>query len=188
MDLTFKLIPEDLSNYRYAVRDRLTALPGNGIWSKHWVRAGLTISAGAGLFLILDRVVPGLTGHELSMTELGLGIVMGFAFFLAILWLNHFEQAKKLVRADGPTMSEHTVSVNTTGLNVTAPHMTAHYAWAAFQDVTAVRNLVVLWIEPAFGLVIPKRAFANDEARDAFIAAIEARRTESGLPRAGSFA
>ena len=73
MDLTFKLIPEDLSNYRYAVRDRLTALPGNGIWSKHWVRAGLTIPAGAGtcdpgLFCAQDGTcVKGLgTGEDCS--------------------------------------------------------------------------------------------------------------------------
>jgi len=53
--------------------------------------------------------------------------------------------------------------------------------------VSFERDLVVLWLEPSVGVVIPQRAFANVDARDAFVAAVEARRKEASLPRAGSF-
>ena len=188
MEVTFRLIPDDLTNYRYAVRDRLARIPGQGLWSQHWARAGVIFLSSLVLFLVLDSVVPRITGARLSMVELVIGFVIGIAVLLGMFWLNHFDQAKKLVRPDGPTLSEHTVSAGASGLSVSATHMSAHYAWGAIEDVTQERGLVVLWLEPSLGLVIPQRAFANPQERETFVAAIAARRSEAGLPRAGSFA
>lgn len=188
MDVTFRLKPQDLANYRYAVRDRLQALPAAGFWQQQWVRAMLIISASLALFLFVDAIIPFITGRQLAGTELGTGFVIGIVFLLGLLWLQYFDQSRILVRPDGPTLSEHTVVVNSSGVHVTAPHMIAHYSWPAIQDVTTDRDLVLFWLEPSFGVVVPSHAFQSTVARDAFIDAVKARRTEFGLPRAGSFA
>ena len=187
MDVTFKLNPQDLVNYRYAVRDRLQAVPAAGFLQKRWVRAMMITGASAALFVIIDAIIPVMTGRQLAGAELGAGFAIGIMFLLGLLWLQYFDQSRVLVRPDGPTLSEHTVVVNTSGLHVTAPHMMAHYSWPAIQDVTTDRDLVLFWLEPSFGLAVPQHAFQSTVARDAFIAAVKARRTESDLPRAGSF-
>jgi hypothetical protein len=187
MDVTFRLIQDDLANYRYVVRDHMAKVPDSGFWSKPWVRATAVLVATFVCLQVFDRLIVQFTGHPASYVELAIGFVAGGAFVLCLLWVHHWDQTRKLVRLDGPTLSEHTVSVNTSGLTMSAPHMTAHYMWPAIQEVTKARGLVVLWLEPSVGLAVPERAFPNPEACQEFIAAIEARRTESVLPRAGSF-
>ncbi len=188
MDVTFRLSQDDLSNYRYAVRDHLAKIPDTRFWGKPWVR-GLAVFIAAFVCLqVFDWLIVQFKGRPASFVELAIGFMAGAALVLVLFWVHYWDQTRKLVRPDGPTLSEHTVTVNTSGLSVAAPHMTAHYTWSAVQEVTKQRGLIVLWLEPSVGLVIPERAFASLEACQAFVDAIEARRTESELPRAGSFA
>jgi hypothetical protein len=188
MDVTFRLIQDDLSNYRYAVRDHLAKVADDRFWATPWVRWTALFVAAFVCLQVFDWLIVQFTGQPASYVELATGFLAGAFLVLGLLWMNHWDQTRKLVRPDGPTLSEHTISVNTSGLSVTAPHMTAHYTWSVIKELTNERGLVVLWLEPSVGLVIPERAFPNTEARQKFIAAIEARRTESELPRAGSFA
>ncbi len=188
MDVTFKLNEQDLSNYRYAVRDRMDKIAVGGIWHKPVVRWIALFVVTFGLLQVLDQLLPIVTQEPVSHLELTLGFVAGAAVVLGFMWLHYLDQSKKLVRADGPTLSEHTVTITPSGLSAAAPQMSAHYAWPVIQDVTDERGLVLLWLEPGLGLAIPHHAFTNSDVRAAFVAAIEARRTESELPRAGSFA
>lgn len=187
MDVTFRLIQDDLANYRYVVRDHMAKIPDGGFWSKPWVRGMALFVAVFVSLQVFDKRIVQFTGHPASFVELAIGFLAGGALVLCLLWIHHWDQTRKLVHPDGPTLSEHTVSVNTSGLSVSAPHMTAHYTWPAIQEVSKERGLVVLWLEPSVGLVVPERAFPNPETCQEFIAAVEARRTESVLPRAGSF-
>ncbi|MEQ1576618.1 MAG: hypothetical protein ABL894_03100 [Hyphomicrobium sp.] len=187
MNVTYRLSPRDLTSYRYAVRDRLNSLPAKGILNQHWARAVLILGGSAGLFILLDGVLPRLTGRPLTLPELAIGFFVGLAACLAVLWLNYFDQSKRLVDPEGPALSEHTISLSASGLNVDAAHMNSHFDWPAIRDVSVERGLVILWLEPSMGVAIPVQAFAGVEARDDFVASIEARRTEAELPRAGSF-
>jgi hypothetical protein len=188
MEVTFTLKEQDLVNYRCAVRDRLEKMTAGGFWSQPAVRWIALFAGTAGLLVMLDQVLPVVTQRPISPLELVIGFIAGAALVLGFMWLHYLDQSKKLVRADGPTMSEHTMTINPSGLGAAGPHMTAHYAWPLIQDVTVERGLVLLWLEPGLGLAIPQHAFKSTEVRDAFVAAIEVRRTESDLPRAGSFA
>ena len=188
MDVTFRLTPADLSNYRYAVRDRLGKVSDGSLWSRPVVRWAAFFLTTVALLQLLDRLVPSHTGAPVSAIELSLGFLFGATLVLGLLWLHYWEQTKKLVSDDGPTLSEHTIAVNTSGVSVTAPHLTAHYAWPAIQEVTRERGLIVLWLEPSVGLAVPEHAFSRAGGADDFVAAIASRRTEAELPRAGSFA
>jgi len=183
--ITYSLTPKDIANYRLAVRDRINLVPGTGLLSKDWVRAIALLGVSLVVVLLVDALLHAVTGERLSLVAFVAGLLTGAALVIAMLWVNHFDQEKKLVRPDGPTFSEHSVSVTTSGLSVSAPHMSVHYVWPIIQAVSFERDLVVLWLEPS--VVIPQRAFANVDARDAFVAAVEARRKEASLPRAGSF-
>ena len=188
MDITFCLTPQDVGNYRAAVRDRLNAVPNVGILNQHWVRAAIVIAISAALSIVIGMLVPAVTGAPLAPLELLIGFAAGLVFTLGMLWINHLDQAKKLLRSDGPTLSEHSVSVAGSGLSVTAPHSTVHYAWPIIQDVSIARGLVLLWLEPSSALAVPERAFKSLETRDKFISDSEMRQAEAKLPRAGSFA
>jgi hypothetical protein len=183
MDVTYRLTPDDLSNYRYIVRDRLQKMAGPSSFGSTIQRA---FAAFAAAVLVTFGVLFFAGDH--ALVPYIVGILFGAGLVLAMFWLTYYDQEKKLVDRDGPTLADHTIAVNASGLNVSAPHLTAHYVWKAFRDVTRERGLIVLWLEPSLGVVIPERAFSSVGTLEEFLSAVEARRTASVLPRAGSFA
>jgi hypothetical protein len=49
-------------------------------------------------------------------------------------------------------------------------------------------TVVVLWLEPGMGVVVPRSAFANAAAEADFVDRVRALVVEAKLPRAGTFA
>ena|SRR5579871_3050326 len=73
-------------------------------------------------------------------------------------------------------MDENTVAITGTLSEV-------RYAWPAFTQVTAARELLCLWIGPQSAVIIPYRAFASNEALRAAIAFIEQKIAAVKSPR-----
>lgn len=75
----------------------------------------------------------------------------------------------------GPTLGPTRLTIAVDGLVIERELMSAKYKWAALQSVELAKDAIVLPLEPGIGLIVPKKAFANDAARYAFAADISAR-------------
>ena len=173
MQFDYQLTQQDLAAYQYAVKDRLVKLSrssGNGFSS---MAAGLT----AALFasgLAVALVLPKLSGHRLALEELFAGFFLGAIALLAANWLNYFHQRRFIVKQDGPALSRHSVTVEPGGLRISGQNVEHTSLWPLFSEVQALKTIIVLWIEPAQGIVIPKGAFANDVAAQEFLTNVSA--------------
>jgi hypothetical protein len=73
----------------------------------------------------------------------------GVAVSFAMMWSRQKRLSGKVVKSDGPTMSEHRVSVAEDGIRSSSRH-----------------------IEPGAGALVPRNAFANPAAEAAFLEAV----------------
>jgi hypothetical protein len=186
-EIVFDVRQEDLTAYHYTVRDRLLKFTPKAWWETDAVRASALFGVAALTFAGLDAAAPSILGRSLEVVELLAGFVLGLLMAVALMWLSYWDQIRRAVRKDGPTLGEHTVRLNGEGLAVSIRDGEARYAWRAFQGVTRQRGLLTVWLEPGVGIMIPERAFAGEAERVQFTAEIEARLADAKLPRAGSF-
>ena len=179
MDIRFQLTRQDLANYQFAVRNRVAARPRRESPWKEILLAlafGLVLLAAVtGAFLTL----PHFTHRRIAEPEMAVGFFMGVTFMLASLWLNYFRQRRNVVNEGGPTLSPHLLSVEPQGLRITGPNLEHSYLWPIFKDITEFKSLLVLWMEPAHGLIIPHSAFGDEVSLKAFIEEVRAHISQS---------
>jgi YcxB-like protein len=91
-------------------------------------------------------------------------------------WILRFRQvARKISAASKQTETDYEVVCDASGVTWRSPKTEARVAWGSIERVVRYEPLVVLWVDITQGLAIPTRAFADDEARQAFVAAVAAR-------------
>lgn len=76
---------------------------------------------------------------------------------------------KRYLRPGGVMLGHRTLTMSRDGLRIEASNFEARYTWAIFDTITVHKTIVVLWTDPAAGVLIPKDAFENPEARAAFV-------------------
>jgi hypothetical protein len=96
----------------------------------------------------------------------------GVAVSFAMMWSRQKRLSGKVVKSDGPTMSEHRVSVAEDGIRSSSRHIDHVYRWSAFEGLTVHDGVIVLWTEPGAGALVPRNAFANPAAEAAFLEAV----------------
>jgi hypothetical protein len=187
-EVSFELTPADLAAYQYAVRDRLTKLAPKQWWETDAIRATVLFGIAAVTYAGLDWAAPWLLGRPLELVEFLIGFWLGLLLAIGLMWMTYWDQRRRMVRPDGPTLGEHVVRLTNEGVSINLRDSDARYTWRAFEDITEQRGLISLWLEPGIGLIIPAHAFAKDTERVQFFSELKTRMTESNLPRAGSFA
>ena len=86
---------------------------------------------------------PELTGRPFALLEFVCGFVGGVAVSFAITWRRHKRLSGKVVKADGPAMSEHHVSVAEEGIRSSSRLIDHVYRWSAFEGLTVHDGVIV---------------------------------------------
>ena len=94
------------------------------------------------------------------------------AVSFAITWGRYKRLSGKVVKADGPTLAEHRVSVADDGISSTSRLVDHVYRWSAFEGVTVHDGVIVLWTDPGAGALVPRSAFSAPAAEAAFLEAV----------------
>jgi YcxB-like protein len=179
IELSYKLKPENLASYQFAVRNRIKHTPG--VWWKSLTAQILTTFAlVACIALLIVTVFPRLglgTFHPMSALA---GFLIGGLFTVVANWLHYFSARDRIVRPDGPTFSAHTMMVEDSGLTVKSARGESRYKWSLFDAVTERSDIIVLWYEPAGGIIVPHAAFETPAAATAFVDFVSTRITARG--------
>jgi hypothetical protein len=186
-DLVFKFEPAHLKAYQKLASARAYGEKRGGSWEGEWVRFILCALGVAAGLAVADLSIPALTGRPLAYLELLLGFVAGIGIIVAAMWWRYARSWHRAFRNDGPTMSEHRINLTPDGVRSISLQTDTLYRWAAWDEVTVQGDVIVLWIEPGAGALIPRSAFADHAAENQFVEHIRARIAEAKLPRAGSF-
>ena len=179
MELQYRLTRQDLANYQYAVRNRVVARTRR---ESPWKEILLALAFGLVLLAVVTGALltlPHFTNRRFAEPEMAVGFFIGVTFMLASLWLNYFRQRRKVVNEGGPTLSPHVLSVEPQGLRITGPNFEHSYLWPIFKDITQFKTQVVLWMEPASGLIIPRSAFGDEMSLKAFVEEVRGHISQS---------
>ena len=172
MNFDYQLTSQDLSQYQFAVRNRLArGVRKLGVLSHLGWALALTIPVMAAVVLAA-WALPRFSRHHFAFEELAIGFFTGVTFVFAATWLNYFRQRRLLVKPSGPTLSLHHLSLEEAGLRIATDKIETSSRWSLFDEITAYKNIFVLWIEPGQGIVVPKSAFADEAGVSAFLSAV----------------
>ncbi len=186
-ELTFNLTPAELTAYQFAVRDRLLKDMPKAWWEREGVRAVALVVLTALSLVLADALIGRSLDREAEPIELAVGMVIGSELVIAAVWITYYDQRRRLVRPDGPTLGEQTLKVSGDGLDLALSNISVRYRWPAFQHVSRARGLLLMWIEPGSAIGLPERAFESVAALEAFEAEVRAHLVEAKLPKAGAF-
>jgi hypothetical protein len=168
-DVGYRLSAQDIADYHFAVRDRLSRKVRDLGVAFHMAWASVLGAAAAVAFVASAELLPRLTQRHFANEEFLLGLGFGMVFFVAASWLNYFIRRRVLLKPDGPTYAPHSVKIEANGLHLITPFNDTLHRWELFDGVTRYKGVIVLWIEPGMGIVVPRRSFADDAAATAFV-------------------
>ena len=86
---------------------------------------------------------------------------------------------RKQVRGTLNAFEPKTVVLDTAGVTVTGQLSRTHWHWAAISKLALERGLILIWIGGSTPFIIPDRSFAGPAERDAAIAFVRARLSET---------
>jgi hypothetical protein len=91
-------------------------------------------------------------------------ICTSFCGWLTQRWLN-----KNWLPDNSRSLSEVRLKLVGDGIESSAQMTTSKYAWQAFTDISQSGDLVILWLDRAQAVIVPERAFTNEEMHQTFI-------------------
>jgi YcxB-like protein len=168
IEVTYRFEHEHLQAYRRLASNRVDALHSDADM-QWWIWMIAYPVLAAALLAAECLILPKLTGRPFAWPELLLGLAGGIAVCIALMWRRYRWFYIRAVRRGGPTMAEHHTIVSADGLTTETDVVQAMYRWGAFDGVTVKDGIIVLWLEPGAGLLVPCNAFAGPEAETAFL-------------------
>jgi hypothetical protein len=170
IELTYRFDPKHLHLYQKLTNDRSAGRgrSGEDTWGLFLVSTLVVAAFLAGAEILF----PGLTGEPFAMAEFVAGFVTGIAVILAVMWRRYYRVSRAALRTDGPTLSEHRLTVAADGLRTFSQLTEGYYRWPAFEEVTVEDGVIVLWIEPGAGVLVPRSAFDSSTTEAAFLQAV----------------
>ncbi len=142
------------------------ALQKRGDRSGHWwPRVEPFVAAGAGM-------AGGYAAAFAAGAETALAIAVGVCAALVLtFWASsrsRRRQLKGLLRADGAFLRAFHVSADQDGVTIESDVASTRVKWAAIFSIDATPDMVLLFIDKANALAIPRTAFADVTAMNAF--------------------
>ncbi len=128
-----------------------------------------------GLLVVVAKRSSYLTPHETDFLLSGviIGIFLVYLFYLVLL---KAMKARTMVGGHTAMVGEFKLAAyDGGGLQISGQHIQSSYDWSAIIDISQGPELLVLWLDRAAGIIVPDRAFANDEEKQQFIDYINER-------------
>jgi hypothetical protein len=76
---------------------------------------------------------------------------------------------------NSPALGETHLSLSGDGIETRKAGRTGRYRWQAIGECSQSGDLLVLWLDRSEAILVPSRAFASDEARQAFVGMVRAQ-------------
>ncbi len=173
--LRYRLTPEHYQSYRLLSLRRLSTTKG-------WKKQVTTLGVGALLGLaLLVAVQSGYISDQSVQAAFAGALLAGLVMFLATFMRSGL--ARSTVGTHNALIGEFKlVAYDNGGIQITGRHITSSYEWTAFLEVTLSRELLVLWIDRGAGVIIPSRAFADNDEKQAFIEYVKERMAANSQP------
>lgn len=166
--LSYQLEPRHVTSYQFAVRARLLKASRGPWWSHRVIQSLATLAAIVVASLAADAVTYAIRRTHLELVSTWVGWLIGFFSAILAQWIHYFANIHKAASPDGPTFSAHKMTLGDDSIVATSPKAEAHYRWSIFRELTTTTHIHVLWYEPGAGIVIPRSAFADEAADQAF--------------------
>lgn len=176
IELTYRYGPEHIKTYQ-ALASRRVEASDRDYASEWWGRMLIYALLAGAVLAAADLAFPLLTERPFALLEFVSGFIGGVACTYALSWRRYRRLSSKMVKPDGPTMSEQRVGVAEDGIRSTSRFIDHVYRWTAFEGVTVHNGIIVLWTEPGDGAMVPRSAFADQAAEAAFLDAVRANMT-----------
>ena len=109
------------------------------------------------------------TSHPADLASALIGFLAGGGMLLAALWHRSFEIRRLLSQDSNPALLPYHAVIDSEQLRFTSPRADTVVRWPFVSQITQHPGMVILWIEPHHGIIIPISAFANDDAVQAFL-------------------
>lgn len=204
MDVTFEFTRDDYWQLNKLVLERQARVrrPGR---RPSWKLLGLLSLAFVVLFALYSGLVVATDGWGALGAELAavgrswVGWVVGglmlliavlllvLAVLLVVLKLLLPRVAKQLVSEEGSLLGRHRVAVEEGGVRLETPKASGFYSWSGVLELVDAPAYLVLFVDVASAVMVPKRAFADDAAARSFLEDAR-RRWEAGRRAAASAA
>lgn len=168
-EVNYQLTRADLAAYRKLMLKRLTAAAANRSWWQTPLAgvAGI-LAIGAIVWSLLVWFLPSWTRTPLEALSALIGLWFGILMISAASWHRMAGFHAVMYGADGPTLAAQHATFDEAGLRFTGPRAESALKWPLITDVSEEAGIIVLWIEPCQGFVIPRAAFADEAAVRAF--------------------
>lgn len=125
----------------------------------------LMIAAGV-LQGLLAAVVSTLWPGSLDVASFMIGVL---ANVLLIAVLSSVIGVRRQVKSSGWILGEREITMTGTGILDTGNGTALQVDWSAIDGVTVARSIIVLWMDRAAGVFIPRNAFASMDEEQNFL-------------------
>jgi len=176
IELTYRYGPEDIKAYQALASRRVQAMDSDYA-SEWWGKMLVFALAASAVLASAHLLLPVLTGRPFGLLEFTVGFVAGAACIYARSWRYYRRISARMVKGDGPTMSEQRARVDADGIKSSSRFVDHLYRWAAFESVSVHDGIIVLWTEPGDGAMVPRSAFVDPAAEAAFLDAVRTNMT-----------
>ena len=163
IEVTYQLEREDYWQYNTFVIGRIPALKRQTVFSLLFFPAILTF----------DLWIFHVGGNSGWLILLGAAVcIVWGAFFL---WSRKRTYLRTVTAKPG-SLGLHSFALCVTGLCEQASVMEVRVKWPGVTEITECKNLLVFFISPRFGFIVPKRAFPTPEQAQLFLETARAYR------------
>jgi hypothetical protein len=100
------------------------------------------------------------------------------ATFFSTLFINSVysdQLLKRYLKNPGIILGKHQIQLNHEGMSFYGDHVQTTYSWNLVEGVSSHKSILVVWLEPAVGVIVPKTAFQTAADELSFKALIEAK-------------
>lgn len=187
MEVVYQLEPAHFTAYQNEAARRLSmADTTRKAPAVHKARGPLAALLVIVVLTTIEVAITRLKGGPPNYPEQFFGFLVGAGALAAITWEQARRAASAVVRPDMQASRERRLAVTAEGLKASGPTFETLYRWPVFKEVAVHGPVIVAWIEPDFGVMVPAKAFASDSDRTAFVEAVRSRIVTAKLPQAGA--
>lgn len=178
MELHYEITEQDFIDYNlyFIAHDAMTQ---KTIRRMSTLTAVLVLVGGTALMYLLDTLSP---------VSVGMYVVLAaVCFFGCPVWFTH-KARKNVHRTIERASNRHicgpkTLRLTDTGVQLVGESEDSSYPYAAFQRVITAEKQVYLYLDDLSALIVPQRAFPDEEARRTFVRMLEGRITEAKMKK-----
>ena len=149
-------------------------------WNEFWAVI-IAYAFGVGFAALAARSI-GLVGADEFAAVLATAYIASALGIILFYWLLRWRSrqlTRRQIRAAGGSVLTVQIDFDAEGITCITGPLTRRGGWRAMTAIEARGPALMIWLGRAYVLTIPVRVFADDAARAAFVAAVEARIAQS---------